>query len=263
MKTIKDKNTQCLAGFDFTKDINLIETVGQYGAPQVILDNINKPTSVITYSELLCFYGSKLSKVNYLELGCSFGKNFWQVMNYFGEGNFIACDLEKINPNLAERLPNGTNFWSETASGKTRSVYSMKRETGTHYIINEKKHVYYMCGDLFSPNIYEAIPFVNKTNLVFSDALHDPRALPFEVDNLISKDILDKEEFIIYYDDLHGGEMIGAFHECSRKLSDFSYKPVRNRIFNCHGWIGEHEFIHTNGIITNTDVDLEWEKYEN
>jgi len=252
---IRNKNKEFLKNFDFISGLDLTTSVENYGAPQVILDNIDKDINVITYTELLCYFGSKIHNVKYLEFGCSFGKNLVQVMNHL-DGTFTTCDLEHINPNLGA-VEISSNEW--TSSDTTKQVYKIEEEYFKKYTLNNKE-INYGRGNVFSPEIYQHFP--DTVNIVFSDALHDPRALQFEIDNLLANDLLEKE-FFIYYDDLHGQAMINAFGSCFNKLNNFSDKFVNSRIFYCHGWIGEHEFAHTNGIITNMGFDLEWEKYVN
>jgi hypothetical protein len=88
----------------------------------------------------------------------------------------------------------------------------------------------------------------NKFNIVFSDALHSPKAILFEFEMLVKYDLLDKR-FIIVWDDLVG-KMKNSFFRIIKKY-DKKYDIKDIYLMNINGWIGENEAPHTVGLISN------------
>jgi hypothetical protein len=57
-----------------------------------------------TYSDLILHFSEQLSNVNYLELGVSVGKNFFQMSNGFTIAKLTGFDIENINPVLKKKF---------------------------------------------------------------------------------------------------------------------------------------------------------------
>ena len=77
-----------------------------YGVPDFIKPHINKPiNNSVTYSDLMLYISQKhFEKINYLEIGVSVGKNFFQMLVGNSGSRFTGFDLEEINPVLENCL---------------------------------------------------------------------------------------------------------------------------------------------------------------
>jgi len=216
----------------------------KYGVPDFIKNDINKPiANDVTYTDLMIYLLSKhFSKVNYLEIGVSVGKNFFQLINANIQGAFTGFDIEEINPVLENKLSliSKSEWKTKTGSIKTNDS-SLKK-----YKYNSTD-VSYLSGDVWDENTWSKLKG-NKFNVVFSDALHTPQAILFEFEMLVKYDLLDKK-FIIIWDDLVG-KMKNSFFRIIRKY-DKEYNIQDIYLLNINGWIGEHEPPHTVGVISN------------
>ena len=153
----------------------------------------------------------------------------FDIGGYVGD---FAYDINKINPVVEKYLQ------------LEESKDNIKK-----YTHNANKISYFQ-GDVFeTEDLQKFKNLIKKVDFIFSDAHHSYEGLMSEYENLI-KDILN-EEFIVYYDDL-SGDLLKAFIEISQKLSK-SHK-VFTFTFLINGWIGNHEKMHRNGIITNIDI---------
>lgn len=215
-----------------------------YGVPDFIRSEINKPIgNGLTYTDLMLYISDKHFPVlNYLEIGVSVGKNFFQVINAHTKGSFTGFDIEEINPVLEKKLTaSNTNEWDTPAKSikKVKSSYKS-------YKFNELD-VAYLSADVWDENSWAKLKG-NKFNMVFSDALHTPAAILFEFEMLVKYDLLDKQ-FVIFWDDLVG-KMQRSFYKIIRKY-DKVYEIKDIYLMNINGWVGENEAPHTVGLISN------------
>lgn len=224
---IVTKNRKYLTSFDyFLSDTNYKKN--NYGIQKRIFKDLNKPIKQFpTYSDLICFFYEKIFKINlnYLEIGCSVLKNVLQIKNYVNNANVVCYDINKINPDLED-------------------VYFTEKNNNT---------TKYFKGDVLSKKDSEIFNNIMniKYNFIFSDALHEPDAVYSEFEN-IYKDSLDSE-FIIYYDDLDFPGLKNTVKEIRRELIK-SFEFINFYTFKAYGWIGQHESLHLNGILTNIDL---------
>ena len=86
-----------------------------------------------------------------------------------------------------------------------------------------------------------------KYNFIFSDALHEPDAVMQEYQNII-KDNLD-DEFILYFDDLDFEGLNSTVKNIFDDLKT-SHDKIYFTTFYVNGWIGQHEKLHKNGVIS-------------
>src|SRR6185312_12106166 len=77
-----------------------------YGVPDFIKAVINKPIGdSLTYTDLMLRIAEKyLQRVNYLEIGVSVGKNFFQLLRSLPKASLTGFDIEEINPVLERQL---------------------------------------------------------------------------------------------------------------------------------------------------------------
>jgi len=213
----------------------------QYGLPRRLRHLIDKEIgNEVCYTDVILYLSQFLrEKINYLELGVSVGKNFFQVANFLEGSTLTGVDIEEINPTLESFFNRGErvewdsmpNSIKKTKSSITQYTYPVKR--------NEVK---YCSGDI-----------LDQFNLIFSYALHNPAALLFEFEMIKKYGLLEKE-FVIVWDDL-GGQMTSSFMRIWADLSRQSNLADTNKaITHCRGWLGINEYPHTIGIIASFSV---------
>lgn len=201
-----------------------------YGIQRRIYEKLESEISELpTYSDFLILIISLhfKNKINYLEIGVSVLKNFLQINNGVFNSNLIAYDINKINPNFK-------NLDSISKNGNSLRYFE---------------------GSVLDR--IDALEFNSKFNykydLIFSDALHEPDAIRKEYELLIKDNL--KEEFLIYYDDLDfqgvEKELINIHYDLEKHLN----KKLNLYTLKIYGWIGQHEKLHKNGIITSIDFE--------
>jgi hypothetical protein len=215
-----------------------------YGVPDYIKKDINKPiNNSATYTDLILYLSKKhFAKINYLEIGVSVGKNFFQLLNAHTDSKFTGFDIEELNPVVENRLNFKEKTEWQTPAGSIKKTFSSLKK----YSYN-KMEVDYMCADVWDENSWAKLKG-NKFNIVFSDALHTPEAILFEFEMLVKFELL-ADKFIIVWDDLVG-KMEKSFYKIIRKY-DHKYQIKDIYLLNINGWIGEHEKPHTVGVISN------------
>ena len=216
----------------------------QYGVPGFLRPVINKPVGdAPTYTDLMALIAAKhFDQVNYLEIGVSVGKNFFQMLNILPKASLTAFDIEEINPVLARFLSaEGRTEWATPAKSIKKKASSLTKFS------YQQKQVAYLSADVWDTNSWARLQG-QKFNLVFSDALHTPEAILFEFEMLVKYGLLD-QKFIIVWDDLVG-KMQRSFFRIIKKYNDvYGIKEVF--LVDINGWVGENEGPHSVGIISN------------
>lgn len=219
----------------------------QYGVPDFIKTEINKPIgNDLTYTDLMLHISrTHFSRLNYLEIGVSVGKNFYQMLTAHRNASITGFDIEEINPVLEKPLNfRSKDEWETRVRSIKKTPSSFKKYTF------ENSEVNYLCADVWDENSWKKLAG-QKFNLVFSDALHTPAAILFEFEMLVKYDLLD-DKFVIFWDDLVG-KMENSFYRIIRKY-DRKYQLKDIYLLNINGWVGEHEAPHTVGIISNFNL---------
>jgi hypothetical protein len=216
----------------------------KYGVPDFLKPVINKPIGdAPTYTDLMTRLVERyFQQVNYLEIGVSVGKNFFQLLNALDNTRFTAFDIEEINPVLAGHLTKGARTeWDTPADSIKKNRSSLSEFT------YKNKNVSYLSADVWDTNSWAKMEG-NKFNLVFSDALHTPQAILFEFEMLVKYRLLD-ERFVIVWDDLVG-KMQKSFFRIIRKYNEvYGIKDIY--LLDINGWVGNNEGPHSVGIISN------------
>lgn len=218
-----------------------------YGVPNFIKTELNKEIdSTPTYTDFMGVLVDKhFNNLNYLEIGVSVGKNFFQMLHADVPGKFTAFDIESINPVLERQFEKQQhNTWVTPASSIKKTDSSL-----TTYKFHEKT-IEYICADVWDETSWKKMQG-SKFNLVFSDALHTPQAILFEFEMLVKYKLLD-DKFIIVWDDLVG-KMKNSFFRIIKKYdSSFGIQDVY--FLNVNGWVGQHEPPHSVGLISNFNL---------
>src|ERR1700761_5752801 len=215
-----------------------------YGVPDFIKAVINKPIGdATTYTDLMLLIAKKyFQKVNYLEIGVSVGKNFFQLLRSLPNADLTGFDIEEINPVLERQLSfREKTEWPTPAKSIKKNSSSLKT-----YAAGNKK-IAYLSADVWDEASWERLQG-NKFNIVFSDALHTPKAILFEFKMLERYRLLD-DKFVIVWDDLVG-KMQQSFFKIIRQYNQvYGIKDIY--LVPVNGWVGLHEGPHSVGIISN------------
>ncbi|MBA4376701.1 MAG: hypothetical protein C0401_11090 [Anaerolinea sp.] len=219
-----------------------------YGLPRYVRNLVDKEIGdEVCYTDVILYLSRSLKeRVNYLELGVSVGKNFFQVMNFLEDSTIIGFDIEEINPTLESLLAGRRRVveWSTMPNSIKKAKSSLTEYT---YKPNHNR-VRYLCGDIWDENSWERL-YGEKFNLIFSDALHNPDALLFEFEMIKKYELLSENEFVVVWDDL-GGEMTMSFMRIWAELKRKYDLNSANRVINQYrGWLGVNEPKHTIGIM--------------
>ncbi len=280
IEKIMIKNRDALNSVDnWINASTMANSVMGYGLPYQHLINLNigfEPT----YSDLILYLAKYLSKkVNYLEIGVSIGKNFYQILHGLNNASTImGIDIEIINPVLEKLIdsPPVTKNWKgfQNVSNplSVKQFIEIMRPIKLNYPflknnILKKPHssecfmssyfkengptIMYSTMDVFDESSWQKLSPNHKFNLIFSDACHCPEGILYELAMLTKYDLIDSEEFVIIYDDLNFPRMKPAFYKILDllekrygKASCIFYKELK-----CRGWVGIHEDFHDIGII--------------
>jgi len=229
---------------DWIDDTAFSVSCFKYGVPDFLKKEINKPIgNELTYTDLMLYISRKhFPFINYLEIGVSVGKNFFQLINAHEKGCFTGFDIEEINPVLQQRLKfKSHQEWKTPIESIKKNLSSFKKYEFKGTEVN------YLCADVWDENSWSKLKG-NKFNIVFSDALHTPQAILFEFEMLVKYELLD-EQFVIVWDDLVG-KMKNSFYGIIRKYNKL-YNVQDIYLLNINGWVGQNEAAHSVGIISN------------
>lgn len=218
----------------------------KYGMPDTIRPFIDVPLSKKpSYSDYINYYSALIKEpINYLEVGVSVGKNFFQVLNHVQNAQLTGFEIEEINPPLKQQLHfHGVEYWKNKADSIKKNDASFSTFS---YATNK---VNYLSADVFDENSWAKLAG-QKFNIIFSDAFHDDTALFLEYEMIQKYDLL-ADKFLFFWDDLHGS-MESAFVKITADMKG-KYKLTNDNcfIFETTGWIGENEPPHPTGLITN------------
>lgn len=223
------------------------KSIYQYGLPQQARHLIDLEIGKdITYSDAILYLCSFLKKdVRYLELGVSVGKNFFQITNFLKNSQITGFDIEEINPILEKIFTKIDRKDWETMKG------SMKHENSsltTYSYSQNNNKIAYLSGDVFDENSWKRLAG-NRYNVIFSDAFHTPEALLIEYEMIKKFQLIDDEEFILVWDDLHG-DMETSFNKIWFDLQKkYNLEEQSKLRVGLNGWLGQNEFIHEIGVI--------------
>tara|TARA_Y100000591_G_C21822535_1_gene694524 strand:- start:980 stop:1756 length:777 start_codon:yes stop_codon:yes gene_type:complete len=227
IKKIVTENRLFLKNIGDVIDLNTYNQ-NNYGIQKRIFKKINLPmTKNLVYSDFIIFILKNCIKtdVNYLEIGVSALKNFLLVDNTIHNSNLVTYDINPINPLHSDKLFN----------------------------LSKNNITYFQGSVLDKADLLKFKEEVNvKFNFIFSDALHSPEGLKNEYLN-IYKGKLD-QEFFIYFDDLDFANMLNAAKDIYSDMNKY-YDNLNFYTFKLFGWIGHHEPLHLNGIITNVNLE--------
>ena len=217
-----------------------------YGVPENIKSLLDLEIgNEMTYSDVIMYYSTSIKKVNYLELGVSVGKNFFQMANGFNNASLTGFDIENIHPSLQSRF---TFIEKRTWEGKADSL--RKESSSLSNYSFKTNSVSYMAGDIWDERCWAELEG-KKFNVIFSDALHNPEALLWEYKMIEKYKLLDIN-FIMAWDDLNNG-LESSFYKIAENLKNTIRLTEKDiQMIKVNGWLGQNYPIkHDFGIITN------------
>jgi hypothetical protein len=239
IKEAKHINRESLGKINSWIDHSTIEnSVFNYGIPLNLLPKLDLTIDYYTtYTDILAHLSAKLTNpIQYLEIGVSAGKNFWQLANFLQNARLTGMDIELINPVLESQFRFVEDYSWE---GQPQLLRKNSSTSIYHYNTN---NIQYHCMDEFDETGWSKMSG-QKFNIFF----HDPKALWFEYEMIEKYNLLDETEFVMMWDDL-GGNMASAFSEIHLEMQKriqglYKYQFITN------GWMNDRT--HQIGIITN------------
>jgi hypothetical protein len=244
-------------------DWNIPKSIFNYGLPPCIFHLIDLPLNQdITEVDMICNYmldfSQKYNKINYLEIGVSVGKTFYQIVNFskryldtIENKSFSCIDIEKINPKLELLLDNMYDNKILTKIDVDSELTNSIRKNDNNFITKWNNNITYYESDEFDKNIWKNMGI--NYNIIFSDALHHPDALLTEYNNIKQNKLLDKEGFIYCFDDLEDDKTYPMWLTVIEIYNDvkktFPLLKITLEHFVVNGWIGQHEHKHNFGVI--------------
>ena len=102
----------------------------------------------------------------------------------------------------------------------------------------KNNQVEYFSADIWDENTWQKLAG-QKFNLIFSDALHDPKAILFEYKMLEKYDLLD-DQFIYFWDDLVG-DMQKAYLKIAQNIkTKYGNSKSTFHLVKVNGWLGQN-----------------------
>ncbi|HET6573942.1 MAG TPA: hypothetical protein VFG68_10100 [Fimbriiglobus sp.] len=225
-----------------------------YGVPAACRRLLDRPVGPEpTLPDLIHHLADHLGdRLNYLEIGVSVGKTLVQLLRAGKLRTLTGFDIEEVHPNLSSRLTRGgREEWPPSPGSLKRPPSSLT--TFADPIAGNR--VRYLAGDVFDEACWARLrgrPF----NFVFSDALHRPESLMSEWKMLQRYDLLDRDEFVMVWDDL-GGYMSLAFDRIADQVQSLA-GPCAKLTFKMRGWMGANEYPHQVGVLAKLRNPPPW-----
>ena len=247
MASIHEANRVVLARIkEWIADDVWLSGICHYGLPPEARPLIDKDLGDDqTYSDALISLVPRLRRpVRYLEIGVSVGKNFLQMADSLTGAALLGFDIEEINPVLGGQFDLvARRDWPTMAASlkKTPSSMTSFLQRGGSNTID------YLCGDIFDRGSWQQLSG-RQFNLLFSDAFHSPEALRNECEMWLALDLLDRQEVIIMWDDLHGDMEVAYREVCQRLAKERPACQQRSFIVPLNGWLGGNEPHHCVGF---------------
>jgi len=244
-----------------------------YGLPNRVYHLINLNISdELTECDIICFIINNFIKdkkqINYLEIGCSVGKTFYQISKYISENTnefSINClEIESINPilnDLLTKLMQNSQFNNIETNANVDSDKCCGFVKDKNNILNwrnENRSITYYESNEFDKDIWKNMNI--KYNIIFSDAYHEPHALIDEYLNLKNNNLIDFNKFFYCFDDLdsdmNNGKMWESVKYIFNDLKLLTGQTLFIKHFTVNGWLGNNEEKHNFGVISNFDFSL-------
>ena len=218
MDDVVARNRRVCENMDWISKEEWEQSKDNYGLPEFCFKDINKTlTNDISYSDILVFFSTKYNLNEYLEIGVSVLKNFYQMAENTN-ANLIAFDINEKNPCVEIRRP-----------------------------------FKYIVGNVLEKNDWKPLKDLDKKHdLIFSDALHDNKGLQAEWDNYIKDHLADR--FIIVWDDAWHSPVQYIKQNFIPDLLE-KYGKLYMKLLNVQEWVRDRK--HPIFIVSNFEFNLD------
>ncbi len=226
----------------------------EYGVPATSRQLLSRPVgSQPTVPDLIGHLAEPLgAKLNYLEIGVSVGKNFYQLLRAGRNRTLTGFDIEEIHPNISSHLTAlGGTKWPSSPNALKRSPSSLTE----YWDPVGGNRVWYVAGDVFDDSCWARLEG-RRFNFIFSDAFHRPEGLMYEWRMIQRYNLLEQDEFVMVWDDL-GGVMSLAFDRIAAEIKRDTTSCVKLAI-RMRGWMGVNEYPHQIGVLSKLRNPPPW-----
>jgi len=247
---IKRKNRQSLNKIETWVNQGAFDSsYYNYGVPDLAVGLLDKTVGdETTYSDIMLYCSKALGPVNYLEIGVSVGKNFYQMAEGLETSQLTGFDIEEIHPVLKEQFAQ-----KEVIKIGQPHEGSLRKQppTVSTYSYNSNS-ITYLAADIWDENAWAKL-HGQKFNLIFSDALHIEEALIWEYEMIKKYKLLDND-FIFMWDDLSCG-LEKSLAKIALDLQHTTGLLKKHcKIGQVNGWLGTNEPAHNVGFIASNAV---------
>jgi hypothetical protein len=216
--------------------------------------------SEITAADLLSFVARCLgSKISYLEIGVSVGKNLLQIDRQLSNASLVGLDVEELNPTLRDQFSDCVDVGEPSAPYlvETLSKGSIEKRTSLKRLASRQRGntFEYLSGDQFLDATW-ALLRGKAFNLIFSDGVHTAEALRAELRFLLKYKLIDSSRCVVVWDDLQSDAMQSAFLENARTLCKmFERDDSAISLFQLHGSYGMKRLMGMFSSISKKDFE--------
>jgi hypothetical protein len=176
--------------------------------------------SEVTSADLLAFIARHyLPRLSYLEIGVSVGKTILQIHNQVSGAALVGIDVEELNPTLQQQFDTCEVIWRADAPYpvETLSKGVAYKNASCVRLIGKANALDYVSADQFRDDTWRQLAG-RRFNLIFSDGVHSPEALQNELQFLCKYDLIDRDIFFMFWDDLWDEGMQSAFLNNAKTL---------------------------------------------
>jgi hypothetical protein len=251
--SVYEQNRKTLATVqNWISDETLAGSLWRYGVPvgwneshAALIDRTGllDMESEVTAADLLSFVAKRIgAKISYLEIGVSVGKNLLQIDRQLTGAKLVGLDIEELNPVLKHQFSHVTDVGTPSAPYQVETLSRgrvEKRTTLKRCISQERGNIFeYLSGDQFLDATW-AMLAGTRFNLIFSDGVHSAEALRTELDFLMKYQLIDRNRFVMFWDDLQSDAMQLAFVDNARTLCEmFGREDSAISLYQLHGSYG-------------------------
>ena len=223
-----------------------------YGLPPYVRHLVDLPLAADpTEADVIMSFMDALPRVRYLEVGVSVGKTFYQMARY-AQGrpacHVAGLDIEAPNPVLVGLLDGLHGARASVACVRDARFSSMRDGLQNQVHTWGGDAVRYYEADEFDGNIWNEMQ--DPYNVVFSDAMHNPRALVNEYFKLKHRGLLDYKDLVYAFDDVDNADMLSAVRIIAEDIGTAN-PQARLTHMQVNGWLGQHEAPHNFAVIAS------------
>lgn len=251
-----------------------------YGLPDHVFHLVNLDVGEFPIGhDLISFLGTHLqshlstqSRLNFLEIGVSVGKSLMTQLQFFGENALVmAFDVEDINPTFENMLSPGDHLMLDSFTDEklVQGAKTLRRKSGSQRVDTIKQFFSPSGGELryLSTDEFNILGWDHLQkqgiifDLIYSDAFHEPSALLFEAEQLLTRGLVNLNAFAIVWDDCDGDMVNKGVCPILDKLKiKVGSNVLYSGVFKIGGWLGVHEELHSTCIMSTLPLYKIWQE---